>query len=287
MGGDSSRENPQRLANLDLSRLLDEFASDATVTIETATPLAGFRPCPMPPPWNDRGVCCVFYLSVERFCSRLPTQFSWRVALDLQRVRRIERYIVVGSRFLTLPAVVGSLLGSILMFYQGLYNIYEAYALVWTGAQADVPVPQGTASVISVIESLDRFLIAIVLLYFAYGVYSLFIHPEEEETELALPAWLRVGQIGQLKQVVAEVIIVVLLVLFLRVALEAFQGPRVEMSWQQIAAFVLLPTCTALLALSLRLVQLHPKPPRRHPEAGTKPIDGSRKLESQRLEDPD
>jgi uncharacterized membrane protein YqhA len=207
--------------------------------------------------------------------------------LHLRRIRRAERYIVVGSRFLTIPAVVGSLLGSILMFFQGLYNIYEAYASIWKGAQTNVTVPQGTASVISVIESLDRFLIAIVLLYFAYGVYSLFIHPEEEETDLALPAWLRVGQIGQLKQVVAEVIIVVLLVLFLRVALEAFQGPRIEMSWQQIAAFALLPTCTALLALSLRLVQLHPKPSHRHPEAGTKPTDGSRKLESKALDETD
>ena len=185
------------------------------------------------------------------------------IKLDLQRIRKVERYIVVGSRFLTIPAVVGSLCGSVLMFAQGVRNIYDAYVNSWRASYIADASSKGTASVISVIESLDRFLIAIVLLYFAYGVYSLFIHPEEHETELALPAWLRVGQIGQLKQVVAEVIIVVLLVLFLRVALEAFQVPRIEMSWQQIATFILLPVCTALLALSLRLVQLHPKPRRR------------------------
>lgn len=185
------------------------------------------------------------------------------IKLNLQRIRRVERYIVVGSRFLTIPAVIGSLCGSVLMFAQGARNIYDAYVNSWRASYAAGSTSKSTASVISVIESLDRFLIAIVLLYFAYGVYSLFIHPEEHETELALPAWLRVGQIGQLKQVVAEVIIVVLLVLFLRVALEAFQVPRIEMSWQQIATFVLLPVCTALLALSLRLVQLHPKPRRR------------------------
>jgi uncharacterized membrane protein YqhA len=184
----------------------------------------------------------------------------WSTPLSLQRVRRAERLIVVGSRFLTIPAVVGSLFGSILMFFQGVHNIYEAYASIWRVSEANAAVEQGAASVISVIESLDRFLIAIVLLYFSYGVYSLFIHPEEQETDLALPAWLRVVQIGQLKQVVAEVIIVVLLVLFLRVALEAFSAPRVAMSWEQIATFVLLPICTVLLALSLRLVQLHPKP---------------------------
>lgn len=183
--------------------------------------------------------------------------------MNLRYVRQFERRIAVGSRFLTIPAVVGSLLGSILMFFHGTYNIYEAYVSSWPLAGEVVrkgeAAQQSAQPVISVIESLDRFLIAIVLLYFAYGVYSLFIHPEEHETELALPAWLRVRQIGQLKQVVAEVIIVVLLVLFLRIALETFQGPRVVMSWQQIASFALLPVCTVLLALALRLVQLHPK----------------------------
>jgi uncharacterized membrane protein YqhA len=134
-------------------------------------------------------------------------------------------------------------------------------------------VRPGSASVISIIEGLDRFLIAIVLLYFSYGVYSLFIHPEQHETELALPAWLRVQQIGQLKQVVAEVIIVVLFVLFLRVALEAYQGPDISLSWLKIAGLLLLPLCTALLALALRLVELHPKPTRQ--ESLTPPPNGN------------
>lgn len=186
---------------------------------------------------------------------------------------------------MTIPAVIGSLFGSVLMFAQGVRNIYDAYASSWCSAYAADSSSKGAASVISVIESLDRFLIAIVLLYFAYGVYSLFIHPEEHETELALPAWLRVGQIGQLKQVVAEVIIVVLLVLFLRIALEAFQVPRIEMSWQQIATFILLPVCTALLALSLRLVQLHPKP-RQRIESSAKSLRHGRTRKALRQQPP-
>jgi uncharacterized membrane protein YqhA len=175
-------------------------------------------------------------------------------------IRRIERRVVVGSRFITLFAVFGSLAGSVLMFSLGLFNVYEAFRYGLEGV--DEPGPFGTSAVIRIIEGLDRFLIAIVLLYFAYGVYSLFIHPEESEEELALPRWLRVQQIGQLKQVVAEVIIVILFVLFLRVALQSFRDPNVALSWLQIATFALLPVCTALLALSLRLVELHPKPPR-------------------------
>jgi uncharacterized membrane protein YqhA len=178
-------------------------------------------------------------------------------------LRTFERRIAVGSRFFTLPAVLGSLAGSVLMFFLGLYNIYEAFRFFGvdeSGSQDRAPF--GTSAVISVIEGLDRFLIAIVLLYFAYGVYSLFIHPEQAEEELALPAWLRVKQIGQLKQVVAEVIIVVLFVLFLRVALQTFRNPNVELNLLQICTFMLLPVGTLLLALALRLVELHPKPAR-------------------------
>lgn len=177
-------------------------------------------------------------------------------------LREIERRIIVSSRFFTVLAVFGSLAASMLMFFLGLYNVYEAF---WDGlsdhaGEAGKEVPFGTGAVISVIEALDRFLIGIVLLYFAYGVYSLFVHPEDKEEELALPAWLRIHQIGQLKQVVAEVIVVVLFVLFLRVVLQSFQHPNVTMSWLQIATFALLPVSTALLALALRLVELHPKP---------------------------
>lgn len=175
-------------------------------------------------------------------------------------LRGIERRIVLGSRYLSIAAVVGSLAGSVLMFFLGLFNIYRAFAEGLKFPEEEDEPAFGSASVISVIEGLDRFLIAIVLLYFAYGVYSLFLHPESSERELALPDWLKVKQIGQLKQVVAEVIIVVLFVLFLRVAIQAFHSPSVTFEWNQLASLAILPVSIVLLACALRLVQLHPKP---------------------------
>ena len=188
-------------------------------------------------------------------------------------LRRIERKVVVSTRFFTLIAVFGSLAGSILMFFLGVFNIYRAFAHVFrhpTGSEEAF----GTAAVINVIESLDRFLIAIVLLYFAYGVYSLFIHPEESEEQLALPGWLRAHQVGQLKQVVAELIIVVLFVLFLRQSLEAFSGPE-TLTWNEIATLLVLPVSTVLLGITLKLVELHPKSetPRRPPASADRSPD--------------
>lgn len=175
------------------------------------------------------------------------------------KLRDLERNIVVSSRYLTVFAVFGSLAGSVLMFFLGLFNIYLAFA---GGLRISLDEDEsfGAQAVISVIEALDRFLIAIVLLYFAYGVYTLFLHPEETEEDLALPEWLKIRQIGQLKQVVAEVIIVILLVLFLRLALQAFHSETTTLEALQIATLMVLPVSVLLLALALRFVQLHPKP---------------------------
>lgn len=180
---------------------------------------------------------------------------------------KIERFILLSSRYLTIMAVLGSLGSSVLMFFLGLYDILMAFMHGLSppigDASKDSP---GALAVIKVIEGLDRFLIAIVLLYFAYGVYSLFIRPEQAlqggKEELALPSWLRVKEVGQLKQVVAEVIIVILFVLFLRIALQLFQTENMILSWNKIATLLILPVCTVLLAIALRFVELHPKPSR-------------------------
>lgn len=177
--------------------------------------------------------------------------------------RGLERNLILVSRVLAGTAAIGSLGGAVLMFLLGLVHIVEAYAVWIFGHTSETPkVPRSAAAVIMVIEGLDRFLIAIVLLYFGYGIYSLFIRPEGHDRDPALPSLLRVREIGQLKQVVAEVIIVILFVLFLRNALEAFQGPRTTMEWREIATFLVLPVSAALLSLGLRLVELHPKPAR-------------------------
>ncbi|MGE0701648.1 MAG: YqhA family protein, partial [Hyphomicrobiaceae bacterium] len=131
--------------------------------------------------------------------------------------RGIERRLILLSRFLTAVAAIGAIAGAVLMLTLGLVNIGEAY-MAWLGihGEPNPKVAPSVAAMITVIEALDRFLIGIVLLYFGFGIYSLFIRPESSDQDPALPSLLQVRQIGQLKQVVAEVIIVILFVLFLR-----------------------------------------------------------------------
>lgn len=61
---------------------------------------------------------------------------------------------------------------------------------------------------------------------------------------------------------VAELILVIIFVLFLRAVLETFSHPRFADDWLTLASLALLPLSGLLLALALRLVELHPKPER-------------------------
>ena len=172
--------------------------------------------------------------------------------------KRIERRLLSGTRLVTLVAVLSSFAGSLLMFWLGLVNTGKAFA-----AQFGVPtgsLPPGDLTVIELIGALDRFLIAIVLMFFGYGVYVLFVRPEATPQQLGLPEWLHVESIGQLKQILAEVIIIVLFVLFLRVALETYVAGAPSFNLNEVLGFLALPVAIVLLAAGLRMVQLHPKP---------------------------
>jgi len=133
----------------------------------------------------------------------------------------------------------------------------------------DGPVGAATlarpSAAVHLVSALDRFLMGVVLLYFAFGVYLLFIRPDRTPDELGIPAWLHVEGIGQLEQTLAEVIIVILFVLFLRMALESYiaQGP--DLSWPAALKLLTLPVSIFLLSAALKLAELHPKRGERAP----------------------
>lgn len=172
--------------------------------------------------------------------------------------RQTERSALVATRFVALVAVVASFAGALLMFWLGLSNTWRAFSIQI--APHDTAMPVEDVTVIHLIGALDRFLIAIVLLFFAYGIYVLFVRPTATPKQLGLPEWLHVESIGQLKQTLAEVIIIVLFVLFLRVALQTFGAGNPDLGWEDLAAVLLLPVSILLLAVALKMAELHPKP---------------------------
>ena len=179
--------------------------------------------------------------------------------------RETERRLLSGTRLVTLVAVISSFAGSLLMFWLGFVNTWVAFATQFSDAGGHLPAD--VLTVIHLIDALDRFLIAIVLMFFGYGVYVLFVRPEATPPQLGLPQWLHVESIGQLKQTLAEVIIIVLFVLFLRVALETFVAGAPSFNWRELLGFLVLPVAIVLLAAGLKMAQLHPKPTPRSPPA--------------------
>jgi len=168
-----------------------------------------------------------------------------------------ERKVAVAARLITLLAVLASSLGAFLMIGIGLHETSRAAVTLLFHTNA--VLPRGDATAVHLVSALDRFLMGVVLLYFAFGVYLLFVRPDRRPEELGIPSWLHVEGIGQLKQTLAEVIIVILFVLFLRVALESYIAEGPDLSWPEVLKLLTLPVAIFLLSAALKLAELHPK----------------------------
>ena len=157
-------------------------------------------------------------------------------------------------RFISLVAVLGSLLGSVLMFVIGSTKVYFAYVAYFLGYKPITGLGDLKGSDIAtayLIKSLDAFLIALVLFIFAYGVYWIFIFQKTEEIESDPLKTVRISTISQLKKILAEVIIIILFVKFLEIALINLNSLRWEL--------LIMPGSILLLSISLKFLELKEK----------------------------
>ncbi|MHC4269016.1 MAG: YqhA family protein [Planctomycetota bacterium] len=159
--------------------------------------------------------------------------------------------LLFSFRFISWIAILCSITGSLLMFLIGALKTYKAIATFLFGKIPHESLSRlKTADVTTayLIKSLDAFLIALVLLIFSYGVYSLFISKHSGIDESGALKWIRIPSIAHLKNILAEVIIVILFVKFLEVALLNLDN----LMW----TLLVLPCSILLLALSLKLLGL-------------------------------
>jgi uncharacterized membrane protein YqhA len=157
-------------------------------------------------------------------------------------------------RFASVVAVVGSLLGSVLMFIIGSTKVYYAYAAYFLGYQPPTGLGELKGSDIAtayLIKSLDAFLIALVLFIFAYGVYWIFVFQKTEKAGSDPLKSVRINTISQLKKILAEVIIIILFVKFLEIALINLNSLRWEL--------LIMPGSILLLSVSLKFLELKEK----------------------------
>lgn len=176
----------------------------------------------------------------------MPDAASSKTASPMPRVATAIKW----TRLISVLAVFSSLVGSLAMFWIGTVNTFKAVLLLVGVEEA---VREGSSieptelATIELLECLDDFLVGLAFLYFAYGIYSLFIQLGRKTPDL--PPWLRVSNIGTLKKTLLEVLVVLLTVIFVKGLLErlSFRG----LEW----TYLVIPLSILAIAASTRLLQ--------------------------------
>jgi len=118
-------------------------------------------------------------------------------------------------RYISLIAVVSLFVGAAVMFLIGAARTITAILYLFIDSrELFLPehIDQGTIASVALVQAVDAFLFALVLLIFSFGIYNLFINSSAENTMANLPSWLRISSISELKTTLLQVIIVILAV---------------------------------------------------------------------------
>ena len=165
------------------------------------------------------------------------------------KIPRLLR-LIVWTRFLSAIAVVSSLSATVLMLLIGSQNTLKAFVIFFTeNPEATVELEPGEEATLLLLESLDNFLVGLAFLYFAYGIYSLFISLNPSVPDF-IPQWLKVSNIATLKKTLLELLVVLLSVVFVKGLLETISTTGLR--WN----FLVIPISIVAIALSIRLMNL-------------------------------
>lgn len=165
-------------------------------------------------------------------------------------VLRFE-YFLFYSRFLSIFAVIGSMLSACALFICGTWKVVH-------GLIDFVKSTEGTSEthdtlIETLVSSVDTYLFAMVMVIFGLGVYELFINkidPVEKSADRR-PSWLQISSIDDLKSSLGKVILMVLVVLFFKHSL--------DIDYQSTKDLVMLAAGILLLSASLFLANYHHK----------------------------
>lgn len=153
------------------------------------------------------------------------------------------------SRYLTLLAVIGSLVSAIVLFVYGTINVYVAFR-GFMGLHVSGDHTEQGQMVAGFVSSVDVYLFAMVLIIFSMGVYELFISKiDPVETKFdTRPSWLRITSIDDLKSSLGKVILMVLIVSVFEHSLSIDYDQSVDLLYAAVAV--------VLVALALYVTHL-------------------------------
>lgn len=144
---------------------------------------------------------------------------------------------ILRIRYVFLIVSILSFFSALLFIGVGIAEALHAYQIVFVAIGGG---PWDNPGVL-LIESLDKFLIAILFYIFGVGMIKLFL-PELFEG-MSIPAWLDVKGIKELKMLLWETILVTMMVL----SVTSLVGHTNSLTWDAL----ILPSIIAILSLSL------------------------------------
>jgi len=145
-------------------------------------------------------------------------------------MERIFESALWHSRFIVIVAVIASLVTAFAMFFLASVDAFFLVSHLGEYLSADLV---GEArkdfraeTVTHVVEIIDGYLLATVLLIFALGLYELFISKIEQAESSETPSVLAIHSLDDLKTRLGRVIIMILIVNFFEHAIKMeFHGP--------------------------------------------------------------
>ncbi|RXJ69382.1 hypothetical protein CRV08_03960 [Halarcobacter ebronensis] len=135
------------------------------------------------------------------------------------------------ARLFVLLAVIFGLIGSSILFIVASIDIYEVLKYTLDVYLNGVhPEDFHEAIVSKIIGAVDLYLIAVVMLIFAFGIYELFISKIDVAEDTSNGAnILNISSLDQLKDKIAKVIVMVLIVSFFQKVLHTSYNGALEM----------------------------------------------------------
>ena len=121
----------------------------------------------------------------------------------IKKILELTRYAVV------IPSVA-AILGALLLMVQGSIEMMVVVSeAIFDGSSLK-------QSIVDVLTAVDAILLGTVLLVIGYGLYELFI-----DTEIKVPAWLRVDDLDDLKSKLIGVVVAIIAVVFVGIFVDA------------------------------------------------------------------
>ena len=138
-------------------------------------------------------------------------QKPWKISYIYGMNNRLEK-LLWNVRYVTLLAVILSIISSIYLMILGSWEIIEA--ILFYNPLIDSSISENNELLFKIISSIDLFLIAIVLLIFGFGIYELFVSEIDFTHSKFKESTLIIRDLDQLKNKIIKVIIIVLIVKF-------------------------------------------------------------------------